>query len=91
MWLSVCGPAATFLLGNLSEKLRCNVVRYCKIFLYLRVNRIIYLFINMVKTHYFGAYSAPVCEFAEESLEALLCQSPGGLTEEFGGDVPFNW
>ncbi|MBR0028722.1 MAG: hypothetical protein IJP93_02625 [Bacteroidales bacterium] len=45
----------------------------------------------MVKTHYFGAYSAPVCEIAEESLEALLCQSPGGSTEEFGGDVPFNW
>lgn len=45
----------------------------------------------MVKTHFLGAYSAPVCEFAEESLETLLCQSPGGSTEEFGGDVPFNW
>lgn len=67
------------------------MVRCCKIFLYLRVNRIIYLFINIVKTHFLGAYSAPVCEIAEESLEDLLCQSPGGSTEEFGGDVPFNW
>ena len=45
----------------------------------------------MVKKAFFGAYTAPVCETAEEFLEALLCQSPGGSTEEFGGDVPFNW
>lgn len=45
----------------------------------------------MVKLLFNGAYTAPNCETAEECLEALLCQSPGGTTEEYGSDVPFNW
>ena len=45
----------------------------------------------MVKKAFFGAYTAPVCETAEECLDALLCQSPTGGTEDYTDDVPFNW
>lgn len=49
----------------------------------------------MFKTIDSGAYAAPLCEIAGECLEELLCQSPGanpgGTTEPYGDDVPFNW
>ena len=45
----------------------------------------------MINKKYFGAYSAPVCELSESLLDELLCESPGGSTEPYGDEVPFNW
>ncbi len=40
---------------------------------------------------FFGAYVAPVCETAENLPEEFVCQSAGGVTEDYGDDVTFNW
>ena len=45
----------------------------------------------MVKLYLTRAYAAPECETAENGLEAILCESPEGLTEDFGGFEDFTW
>ena len=38
-----------------------------------------------------GAYAAPKCEMSEKVLLDLLCESPDGITEDFGDLVDFEW
>ncbi|MBO4671640.1 MAG: hypothetical protein J5640_07370 [Bacteroidales bacterium] len=45
----------------------------------------------MVTNLFKGAYSAPVCELSEKYCESVLCESPEGLTEDFGGFEDFTW
>ena len=45
----------------------------------------------MIEKPFYGAYSAPVCEFSEKYCESVLCESPEGLTEDFGGFEDFTW
>lgn len=37
------------------------------------------------------AYMAPVCENSVKFCESVLCESPEGLTEDFGGFEDFTW
>ena len=37
------------------------------------------------------AYKAPQCGFSAGSLCDLLCESPDGITEDFGDLVDFEW
>ena len=45
----------------------------------------------MIKKPFFGAYTAPVCETVEESLTAILCESPDATTEDFTEQESFSW
>lgn len=45
----------------------------------------------MIKKTVPGAYSTPECEFAEELIEGLICESPEGTTEDFGTIEDFTW
>ena len=37
------------------------------------------------------AYKAPQCGFCVETPADLLCESPDGITEDFGDLVDFEW
>ena len=45
---------------------------------------------NMKKVCY-GAYVAPECELSEKYCASVLCESPEGMTEDFGGFEDFTW
>ncbi len=45
----------------------------------------------MLKKHTSGAYVAPFCELSEKYCESVLCESPEGMTEDFGGFEDFTW
>lgn len=45
----------------------------------------------MINHHFSGVYAAPVCEISEKTLSELLCESPDGITEDFGDLVDFEW
>ena len=45
----------------------------------------------MFKKQFNAGYKTPECVIAEAFEESLLCESPEGLTEDFGGFEDFTW
>ncbi|MBO7603847.1 MAG: hypothetical protein J6S97_05470 [Bacteroidales bacterium] len=45
----------------------------------------------MIKKLVPGAYVAPECDFAEDFPQGMICESPEGITEDFGTIEDFSW
>lgn len=45
----------------------------------------------MTKKSFWGVYDAPDCEVSAKEAEVVLCESPEGMTEDFGGFEDFTW
>ena len=46
---------------------------------------------DMFKKQFNAGYKTPECVIAEAFEESVLCESPEGLTEDFGGFEDFTW